>query len=129
MVNVLREAERQGRLHELCYLVVVDYPGWLALGVPEQVWEEYPGVALVFPVVPDRRIALAQCSLYCWELTLSYRGLGLMFRPFLQGFEDAWRHGVEFIWEGKIIDDIDYDTGEVKPKGFIGRRHSEGQAD
>lgn len=116
--NVIREAEKQGRLHELCYLVVVDFPGWLALGEPEQVWEEFPGVAMVFPVSPDPRAALARCSDYCMGLRLHHRGLGLMFRPFLQGFEDAWRHGVEFIWEGKEVDCVDERTGEVIRRGF-----------
>jgi hypothetical protein len=114
-VQVLREAERQGRLHELVYLVVVNFPGWLAFGEPEQVWEEYPGVAVVFPLVSDRGGALAQCSVYCRELSVSYAGLGLVFRPFLQSFEDAARFGVEFVWSGKNIDYVDPVTGEVYP--------------
>lgn len=113
MVQVIKEAERQGRLHELCYCAMVDFPGWLALGEPEQIWEESPGFCLVFPLVPDYRAALAQCHTYCGQLSISYRGLGLVFRPFLQGFEDAPRHEVEFIWEGKLVDHIDAATGEV----------------
>lgn len=124
MVQVIREAERQGRLHELCYIAVVNFPGWLALGEPEQVWEEYPGVAVAFPLVPDRRDALAQCSVYCGQLAISYRGLGLMFRPLLVGFEDAWQYRVEFVWEGKLVDDIDECTGEVRVTPWRGFRDS-----
>lgn len=119
MVNVLREAGRQGRLHELCYCVVVNFPGWLSLGEPEQIWEEYPGFALVYPVDPDPKGALAGCLVYCVELSISYRGLGLVFRPFLQGFDDAWRHRLEFIWEGIEIDFIDESNGEVSKQQYI----------